>query len=44
MKFIPTGQIDNKSALVQVMAWQGTGNNPLAEPILTHFANAYMWH
>ena len=28
--------IDNKSALVQVMAWRRTGDKPLSEPMLTH--------
>ena len=36
--------IDNKSALVQVMAWRGTGDKPLCEPMLTQFADAYMQH
>ena len=27
-KFVPEGPIDNKSALVQVMAWHRTGNKP----------------
>ena len=26
LKFVPKGQIDNKSALVQVMAWRRTGD------------------
>ena len=37
-------QIDNKSALVQVMAWCQAGNKPLPEPMLTQFTEAYMWH
>ena len=37
-------QIDNKSALVQVMAWRWTGDKPLPEPMLTQFTDAYMWH
>ena len=35
---------DNKSALVQVMAWQQTGDKPLPEPLLTRVTDAYMWH
>ena len=44
LKFIPKGPIDNKSALVQVMAWRRTGDKPLPEPMLTQFTDAYMWH
>ena len=29
------GQSDNKPALVQVMAWNRTGDKPLPEPIMT---------
>ena len=36
LKFIPEGPIDNKSALVQVMAWHLLGAKALSEPILTH--------
>ena len=44
LKFVPKGPIDNKSALVQVMAWRRTGDKPLPEPMLTHFTDAYMRH
>ena len=37
LKSVPSGQIDNKSALVQVMAWHRTADKPLPEPILTQF-------
>ena len=43
-KFVPKGAIDNKPALVQVMAWRQTGDKPLPEPVLTQFPNAYMRH
>ena len=36
LKFIPEGPIDNKSALVQVMAWHLLGAKALSEPVLTH--------
>ena len=39
LKFIPRGPIDNKSALVQVMAWDRTSNKPLPEPMLTQFTD-----
>ena len=41
---IPNGPNDNKSALVQVMAWRQTGDKPLSEPILTQFNDAHMRH
>ena len=43
-KFDLKGPNDNKSALVQVMAWRRTDNKPLPEPMLTQFNNAYMQH
>ena len=36
--------IDNKSALVQVMAWRWSGDKPLPEPRMTQFTDAYMRH
>ena len=42
LKFVPKGAIDNKPALVQVMAWHGTGAKPLPEPMLTQFTDAYI--
>ena len=36
--------INNKPALVQVMAWHRTGDKPLPEPMLTQFTNEYMRH
>ena len=33
LKFIPKGPIDNKSALLQVMAWCRTGDKPLPDPV-----------
>ena len=44
LKFVPRSPIDNKPALVQVMAWQVTANKPLPELMLTQFTDAYMWH
>ena len=34
LKFIPKDPIDNISTMVQVMAWQQTGDKPLPEPRL----------
>ena len=36
--------IDNKPALVHIMAWRRTGDKPLPEPMMTQFTDAYMWH
>ena len=40
LNFVPTGPIDNISALVQIMAWRCPGAKPLSEPmmvsLLTH--------
>ena len=44
LKFVPKGPIDQKSVLVQVMAWRRTGDKPLSEPMLTQFTDAYMQH
>ena len=43
LKFVPKGPTDNKSVLVQVVAWRQTGNKPLSEPMLTQFTNALIW-
>ena len=44
LKFVPKGTVDNKSALVQVMVWCQTDNNPLPEPMFTQLADTYMRH
>ena len=44
LKFVSRSLIDNKPALVQVMAWRRTGGKPLSEPMLTQFIDAYMRH
>ena len=44
LKFVPMTLIDNKPALVQVMAWRRIGDKPLSEPMLTRFTDAYMRH
>ena len=43
MKFVHKGQIDNKSALVQVMAWRRKGGKPVPELMLIQFTDAYRW-
>ena len=44
LKLVPRSHIDNKPALVQVMAWHRIGDKPLSEPLLTQFTDAYMQH
>ena len=44
LKFVRKSPIDNKRALVQVMAWRRTGDKPLPEPMITQFIDAYMRH
>ena len=44
LKLVPKGPIDNKAALVQVMAWRRTGDRPLPEPMITKYTDAYIWH
>ena len=44
LKFVSKGLIDNKTALVQVMAWCQIGDKPLFEPMLTRLSDAHMWH
>ena len=43
LKFLPRGPLDNKPALVQVMAWHRTGDKPLHE-LMPSFTDAYMRH
>ena len=44
LKFVPKRPVDNKSALVRVMAWRRTGDKPLPEAMMTQFTDAYMHH
>ena len=44
LKFVPRDPINNRPALVQVMAWCRTDDKPLPEPMLTQFTDAYMQH
>ena len=44
LKFLPKGPIDNKSALVEAMAWRRAGDKSLPEPMLAEFTDAYMRH
>ena len=40
LKFVPKGPIDDKPALVQVMAWCRTGDKPLPGPMIIQFNDA----
>ena len=40
LKFVSKGPVDNKSSLVQVVAWCWIGNKPLHEPMITQVK----WH
>ena len=42
--YVPKGPIDNKPALLQIMAWCRIGDKPLSETMLTQFTDAYMRH
>ena len=44
LKFVPNGEIDNKPALVQVMACRLLGAKPLPEPMLAQLTNIYVRH
>ena len=44
LKFVPSGPIDNISALVHIMAWRRTGDKPLFQPMMPYVADAYMRH
>ena len=39
---VPMIPIDNKPALVQIMAWRRIGDKPLPGPHMTQFTDAYM--
>ena len=44
LKVVPMGLIDNKWALVRVMAWRWSGDKPFSETVLTRFTDVYMRH
>ena len=44
LKFVSRSPIDNKPALVQVMAWRRTGDKPLPEPMMIQLIDVYMRH
>ena len=42
LKYVPGSPIDNKPALVHAMAWRQSGDEPLPQPMMTQFIDAYM--
>ena len=44
LKYVPRSPIDNKTTLVQVMAWRRTDDKPLPGPMMTQFIDAYTRH
>ena len=42
LQLLPKSPIDNKPALVRVMAWRRTGDKPLPELMMTRFTDLYM--
>ena len=42
LKFGPKGSIGNNPALVQIMAGRRIGDEPLSEPMLARFTDAYI--
>ena len=44
LKFVSRSPLDNKPALVEVMAGCWTGDKSLPYPVMTLFTDMYMWH
>ena len=44
LKLVPRGPIENKLALVQVIAWRRTGDKPLPEQMMAQFTDAHIRH
>ena len=44
LKLVSRSPIENKPALVQVMAWRRKGEKLLPEAMMTQFIDAYMRH
>ena len=42
LKLASSSTIDNRPALIQVMAWRRKGDKQLPEPMMTQFTDAYM--
>ena len=44
LKLVPKGPINNIPELVQIMDWRCPGAEPLSEPMMVQFSDAYMQH
>ena len=44
LRFVAEGLINDKKALVQVMAWHPLCAKPLTKPVMTQFTNTYLHH
>ena len=44
LKCVCKGPINNKPAVVQIMAWHRPGDVPLSEPMMAHWTDAYVCH
>ena len=44
LTFVFMGLIDNKLSIIQIIAWQRSGNKPLSEPMMTFFNDAHKFH
>ena len=44
LTFVPNGPVNNKSALVQVMAWDRAGDKPVSGSMLAQFTDGCMRH
>ena len=42
LKLVPMSPVNNKSALVQIMAWRRPGDKPLSERKMVYLIDAYM--
>ena len=42
LKFVPHSSINDKSVMIQIMAWCQTGDRPLPEQMKTDFSDAYI--
>ena len=42
LQFIPKDPIDNTPALVQITAWNQTGDEPLSELMVAYYTDTYM--
>ena len=44
LKFVLKSPVDDKPALVMVIAWHRPGDKPLPEPMMAQLTDAYMPH